>query len=110
MGISAAIMKSMIKEVDKNGDGTIELKEWTDYLKQSREHNLVDQRGAEQSNILLDFIDNQNGSKAAMQRKKNVNLHDDQVLNEIEMQDAITIATHTEYKIRKSESVQLNQG
>lgn len=97
MGITNNVMKCMIKEVDINGDGTINVEEWIAYIRKSRNTNSVDMRGVEDSNILLDFIDNKNNTKDTT-RKKNVNLNDDYRLNEIEMNDAFKIAKRTSQK------------
>lgn len=104
MGISRKIMSSMIKEIDVNGDGTIELEEWIDQIRGSKQSNQLEIRGEDDHNILLDFIDHSKGDKDAMRRKKNLNIHDNQKLNEIELQDAISIAKDQNIKIRKQES------
>lgn len=77
MGISRKVMNSMIKEIDVNGDGTIELEEWIDYIRRSKNTNKLDVRGQDDNNILLDFIDHNNGVKNENKtRKKNLNIHD----------------------------------
>lgn len=88
-------MQSMIKEIDINKDGTINVDEWVEQINKSKKTNNKEMRGTEDSNILLDLIDIKNDSNKAMKRKKNLNLNDDYKLNDIEMGDAFKIARRT---------------
>jgi len=106
MNITRKVMHSMIKEIDVNGDGTIELDEWIEYIRKSKNTNKLDVRGQDNNNILLDLIDYNKGEEKT--RKKNLNIHDNYKINEIELQDAIKIAKKEEIKIRKLESSTFN--
>mmetsp|Transcript_28917 Transcript_28917/g.24286 ORF Transcript_28917/g.24286 Transcript_28917/m.24286 type:complete len:82 (+) Transcript_28917:332-577(+) len=77
IGIGKEIMKTMIKEIDVNGDGTIEVNEWIEYIRVSRSQDKLDLRGQYDNNILLDLLDKNKGERTAMRRKKNFNLQDD---------------------------------
>mmetsp|Transcript_55313 Transcript_55313/g.46619 ORF Transcript_55313/g.46619 Transcript_55313/m.46619 type:complete len:85 (+) Transcript_55313:392-646(+) len=77
IGISPEIMKSMIKEIDVNGDGTIEINEWITFISKTRRQDKLVVRGKDNNNILLDFLDMNKGNGISMKRKMNFNLHDD---------------------------------
>lgn len=108
MGISNNVMNAMIKEIDVNKDGTINVEEWVEQIKKSKQTNNIDMRGQSDNNILLDYLDDKQDSDKAMRRKKNLNLNDDYKLNDIEMNDAFKIAKRTSQK-QNAEDIQQQQ-
>jgi len=60
LGIAPIAMLEMIKEIDVNNDGTIELNEWLDYIKKCKKHNETQTRTKQ--NVLLDIIDEKKGN------------------------------------------------
>jgi len=90
----------MFQQISKTSDESVSLKEWTSYILKSR-NNSTEQYF--DNNILHDLLQDFKKEDHAEISSNNVNIHDTNILNEVQLRHALKIANSIEdnSKVRK---------
>lgn len=106
LNITKQSMKIMIDEIDVDGDETITIEEWINYISDCQKSKDKDMT-SRKNNFLVDLVNEKTNSNVT--DRYNVNIYDEYKLNDVELRYAIDVADKVNKRDRRSSRIDMEQ-